>query len=410
MKTVNPPQRALIMIVLLFVSLFTGCDKQSDGDKQINVVFRFDDYSAVSMTSTELEIIDIFRKNQASVTFGVIPFVCAGEVNDPSPQEIIPLTASKGDILKSGIEEGILDIAMHGYSHQTIDVEPLTEFSTLEYNIQLDKITKGKKLLEDILEVPLNTFIPPWDQYDINTLHALEEAGFSTISADRKGSALDDTKLNFLPATCGLTHLRSAIKAARASSDNQPLIVVIFQEYDFKDLNEETGITTYHEFDDILNWLKTQKDIRILTIHQATEEIQDLSADRYLLTKQNYLLERFLPVALGGSVLIYHESPIFLKTLLKVGLSYIVIIIFGAVLFLLIGYLVFPRVDLLVIKIVTFGIIVISAIILLYKIYDLRPHSTDLAIGAAAIGASIGIYICFRSVKKRISVQSNGVT
>ena len=137
MRTAISYQRALITIVFVCTVLFTGCDKQPIEEKQVNVVFRFDDYSARSSTEMELRIIDAFRKNESSITFGVIPFVCAGDAHDPSPQDIVPLTSKKGEILKTGFEEGILDIALHGYSHQTIKAEHRMEFSSLDYNIQV---------------------------------------------------------------------------------------------------------------------------------------------------------------------------------------------------------------------------------------------------------------------------------
>ena len=83
------------------------------------MVFRYDDYSANSVTSAELKIIEAFRKNMAAITFGVIPYKVAGDVHDSFPQDLLPLDSVKGEILKTGFEEGVIDISMHGYSHQT---------------------------------------------------------------------------------------------------------------------------------------------------------------------------------------------------------------------------------------------------------------------------------------------------
>jgi hypothetical protein len=80
--------------------------------KQINVVFRFDDCSAKSSTDMELTIIDAFRYNKASVTFAVIPFIFNSSVDRPSIQDVIALDSSKGCILKDGLNEGVLDVAL----------------------------------------------------------------------------------------------------------------------------------------------------------------------------------------------------------------------------------------------------------------------------------------------------------
>lgn len=271
-------QRILVTFLFLCMVSFTACNKHPIENKQVNVnvVFRLDDYSASSNTDMELKIIDAFRKNEACITLGVIPYVCANDIHDPSPQDVIPLTSLKGDILKSGFNDGILDVALHGYSHQTISAGQWTEFSGLDYNSQVKRLAKGRKLLEDMIDAPVDTFVPPWNRYDLNTLRALEALGFSTLSADNKtGEVTETCNLNFLPYSSNLSGVRDAVKASRTSSDTQPVIVVLFHEYDFKEIDEKRGSITYQEFYALLNWLKSQKDIRLLSISQATQVINE---------------------------------------------------------------------------------------------------------------------------------------
>jgi peptidoglycan/xylan/chitin deacetylase (PgdA/CDA1 family) len=266
--------RVFVTIVFVCVVLFASCTRnirQSTEEKQVNIFFRFDDYSSRSSTDLELKIIDAFRKNEACITFSVIPFVCDRDIHDPSPQDSVPLTPEKGDILRAGYNSGILDIALHGYSHQTNHDKYMREFSGLDYKSQLERLKKGKEFLEDMIGVPVTTFVPPWNNYDLNTLQALEELGFSTLSADKDGEATEDSKLNYLPASSDLLHLRDAVKAERTSADVSPVIVVLFHEYDFKEIDEKRGRITYPEFSDLLTWLKRQKDVRFLSLRQATE-------------------------------------------------------------------------------------------------------------------------------------------
>ena len=44
----------------------------------INIIFRFDDYSALSNTELENQIISTFKETNSTLTIGVIPFVCEG--------------------------------------------------------------------------------------------------------------------------------------------------------------------------------------------------------------------------------------------------------------------------------------------------------------------------------------------
>ncbi len=254
-----------------------SCTSHQIEKKQINVVFRLDDYSACSNTDLELRIIDAFRMNEACITLGVIPYVCANDIHDPSGQELIPLTSMKGNILKSGLNEGVIDVALHGYSHQTISTGQWTEFSGLDYDNQVERLTKGKQLLESLIDAPVTTFVPPWNRFDLNTLRALEELGFSTLSAGKKiRGVTEECKLNILPYTCNLSGLRDAIEASQTSSDTQPVIVVLFHEYDFQEIDGKRGRITYQKFYELMKWLKSQRDVRLLSISQATQVINDL--------------------------------------------------------------------------------------------------------------------------------------
>ena len=275
----------IVLGLLLLVSTvpLTGCIKKPIETRQVNVVFRFDDFSARSSTDLEQHIIRLFAERKLPVTFSVIPFVCSGDIHDPTPQDLIPLSPDKAEILKTAQRQGILDIALHGYSHQTDGQPPYAEFAHLDYAHQVRKLSEGKKFLEDLLGASVTTFVPPWNKYDLNTLQALETLGFTTLSANRKGPGSLDSGLFFLPATCGLKHLADAISAARASSEKQPVVVVLFHEYDFKEINARRGRFTVDEFAALLDWVASQQDVRSLSISQAVETINDLSAERFLL-------------------------------------------------------------------------------------------------------------------------------
>jgi len=396
--------RLTILAVILFVCLipFTGWLSQAVEEKQINVVFRFDDYSALSRTDIALKIIDVFRKNKAAITFGVIPFVCAGSVHDPSPQDIVPLTSIKGDILKTAFKDGILDIALHGYSHQTINAKQRTEFSGLEYNSQVERLAKGKKFLEVMIDAPITTFIPPWNTYDLNTLLALEELGFSTISAGIQGEANGNSMLNFLPATCDLSQLRDAVRLARSSSDTQPVIVVLFHAYDFREVNEKRGNTTYQEFSHLMAWLKSQKDVRFLSISQATKVINDLSADRFLLNVSIHALLNQLPSFLRERHGNQYATDLakMSELWLCVGFFYLTILTFVAFTSFMVGYIVFPK-SKSIRNIGTYGGIAISIIILIYTFHDQQVGIKGMMVSTGIVGATIGTWLCFLYLKKK---------
>lgn len=402
-------KKYIIIVILIATIIFIGCKVQGTKEKQINVIFRLDDYSARSSTDMELKIIDAFRKNKASVTLGVIPFICDCDIHDPSPnKDVIALPSSKGEILRTGLKEGILDIALHGYSHQTMNTKPSTEFSGLDYNQQLIKIAKGKKFLEDMIDTPVITFVPPWNSYDTNTLKVLEELGFSTLSAGQFGDALGDSKLIFLPCSCSLFNVRDAVNAARISSDAQPIIVVLFHEYNFKEIDLKRGTITYPEFCVLLDWVKSQENVHLLSISQATKKIGDLSANRYLQVQRDYLLSEILPIQLreDGSNKYLYEYPVLAIPLLKVMCFYLVIIIFGATIFFNIGKLFFQKYAFLM-NIIMLGSIILSTIFLIYTLSGKHLALRRMVFTAGAIGVSIGFCLCSIDHRKKEASDEN---
>ena len=57
--------------ILLFISSFCG----ASADRDVIVVFRFDDYSELSSTEFEMNLIDSFQRRNISITFAVVPYI-----------------------------------------------------------------------------------------------------------------------------------------------------------------------------------------------------------------------------------------------------------------------------------------------------------------------------------------------
>jgi len=398
-------RKILIVIFCGCVIFFIVGPTRAFAGKKINVVFRYDDYSARSRTDIELKILDAFRKSKASITFGVIPFVVAGNVHDPLPQKLLPLTPAKCNILKDAFADGTLDIALHGYSHQTTNPQKMTEFSGVDYTNQLERLTKGKQFLETFIGAPVNTFIPPWNSYDSNTLHALEELGFRTVSGDRFGAG-KDSSLNFLPCTCNLNQLRSALRVARSSYDTNPVIVVCFHQFSFRELDNNRGSVDYKEFCDLLSWLCSQKDVRLLSISEATSVIPDLSGGRLLLNKRYLSLTELMPPfpsLLKENKTQYIESNgIYLLEIL-VFLIYCFLLISLGIIFSFIPLCFLFSKHQLFIKIVCFISVAVSVILSIYIYHDLHVSLRGIVVSLCAAGGAIGACTCYIYVNRKKS-------
>jgi len=400
---------ALKIMVLVLLCLFLILPETAIGfeQKQITVVFRYDDYSSLSPTDMEVKLINAFQKYKMPCTFGVIPYMCAGDIHDPNPQNVVPLTPMKASILKDAIEAHILEVALHGYSHQTIRLKSKgrgnTEFSSLNYDSQKQKIANGKALLEKMLDTQVNTFIPPWNSYDMNTLHALEELGFKNISAGKVGVTTDQSQLRFLPATCLILDLQDAVLAARKSRDVQPIIITLFHPYDFREISMERGTLTYQDFVELLMWVKSQGDIHVRTIGQATEAITDLNSHRFkiysdfLSSPPSTISPPFLMPRLKYYLSSAAVRDVKIRAWMFSTLFYALILAASVIATTFIGRLVFMRIRVLGIA-AKYGSLLLLGLFSIYVLRDLVVGFRGATILICLLGICLGIWVSFHQV------------
>src|SRR5260370_42580675 len=101
---------------------FSACTSDfcavNEGTRAVRVVFRYDDSSTKSSLDLERALLQAFANVGLQVTLGVIPFVCARDCADPSPQDLLALSPEKVQLLRGAAAEGHIEVALHGYSHQ----------------------------------------------------------------------------------------------------------------------------------------------------------------------------------------------------------------------------------------------------------------------------------------------------
>ncbi|WP_084185089.1 DUF2334 domain-containing protein [Desulfonatronum thiodismutans] len=279
--------------------------------KTVHVIFRYDDFSSSSPTEMEEKIIAVFKKHDAPLIISVIPFIASQNVLNPSPQALLPLQEEKAAILRQGHKDGIIDIALHGHTHQSMHPDRRSEFVGLGRAVQLEKLTTARSYIERVVGVRPQVFVPPWNAYDHETLTALEELDFTTLSADCRGVAPKDSALSFVPFTCSLDQLQDAIIIARKSLDPQPVIVVLFHIYDFLEHDALQGKLSFGELDALLAWLTAQDDVRVVSITQAVAGGVDLGSRRLRRARMNRKLAKFFPFFFRKDCLYLHSSVIY---------------------------------------------------------------------------------------------------
>lgn len=393
MKIAFSKKRYLISFVYLWI--FVGAFSFVHA-KQISIVFRFDDPSALSSLDIELKVIKSFREHNASLTFGVIPFKCEKSTRDPSPQNLIPFGEEKRDKLRSAVRDGIVDIALHGYSHQMTAKNSWTEFSGVSYEKQYKNLSKGKQYIEKLFGKPIKTFIPPYNTYDLNTLKALEVLGFTTLSAGLHGEVSVKSGLQFIPMSIRLHQVKHAVEQARKSKDLKPIIVVMFHEYDFLDEKIDgidKRLITIEDLNQLLSWLSLEDDVQIINFQQVTQQIDDLDVKRLSYVQYYESLKSLIPGFLKQSMSVYPERASLFGILTKTLIIYILIIVGTALLAWKIGCrIIFRFKNSKYFIIIPIGILLISFIVHLWT--DMQIQARMLAFYLILVGYILGVSIC----------------
>lgn len=421
----------LLSFIILFITLSDSGGYSEDlNQKNITIIFRFDDPSSTSETLVEQGVFAAFQKHRLSSTVGIIPFVCAGARFKPEPQDLCSLSPEKAAILRNAANAGVIEVAQHGYAHQTVREKTfagLTEFAGLDYRRQLNKIAQGKEYLEKMLGTPITTFIPPWNSYDLNTIMALENLGFKVLSANLRGQAPESASLKFIPMTCELHQLPQAVRIARLIPDAQPIICVLFHEYDFQEcgyfeddrVKKRLGLT---DLDEILAWIASQPDIRVQTLKDVAQRKVDLSAGRYHYNKIYnlvYFKPGFWPPHYGVYLPAHFNNPsgVGPKSKQLISLGKIINIISIILLYILIvsisyitGYFffnIFLRLSLVPEMLVTICIylyiFVVIFVVMFCYIYVDQIEYKMLSALSCACGTSLGSFHSYSLIKKESS-------
>jgi peptidoglycan/xylan/chitin deacetylase (PgdA/CDA1 family) len=269
------------------------------GGKQITVVFRLDDCSAISNTRLERTLLGLLRKYGWSCTFGIVPLVADGNWFNPDIMyNTVSLGREKIRLLQENIAAGTIEPALHGLTHQSegvYDGVHHAEFAGISYKQQYKKLEKGKQILEASLGTSIDIFIPPWNSYDTNTIKALHELDFTCLSSGKRfGGASVSRSLHYLPATCHLDNLKEAISEARTDNDQKPIIVVLLHEYDFLEVGDHRGIVTLKEFEALLDSIDQQQDVCVRSIQALIQSPEATGRKRFLANHGIYKHRRFM--------------------------------------------------------------------------------------------------------------------
>lgn len=277
---------AVLVIVLLFAALVVlgSMLPSRDNHQKITIILRYDDYSAVSNTHLEAQILEVLERHQLPCIFAVIPCVTTNGFRNAAPADSLVMSADKIALLKPYLDKGLIELCAHGCTHQTLpnrDLHELSEFVGRSYDDQVARLMHAKSTLEEQFGHTISTFVPPWGNYDTTTLRAAEAVGFSIISADPRGPVARDSRLLYVPGTCRIHQLSDAIHEARQlPSSASTLITAVIHPYDFIESDAARGVMTFSQFESLMAQISDEPDLQFASVVGATKLHSDLGADR----------------------------------------------------------------------------------------------------------------------------------
>lgn len=143
------------------------------------VCLRFDDYHQDTDHKKWVDVLSRYNNRGLRGIIGVIPRYQDERLNE----EVVGFL--------HGLQADGWEIAQHGYTHQDIGTgrggilyDERSEFAGIPLEEQRRRIGSGRDILESHGLHP-TTFIPPWHEYDRNTVRALTKEGFNCVNEGR---------------------------------------------------------------------------------------------------------------------------------------------------------------------------------------------------------------------------------
>ncbi len=231
-------------------------DPPESGEKYI--VFRSDDFAAFWSVSSAISITETLRDKGVAQVLSVVPTNVGYTLDDD------PVLADYLNIIK---DDASIEIALHGYDHSEY------EFRDMPYLDARFKIGTGLDILQNVLGIIPTTFVPPYHEYNDNTLRALEMHNISTISSGYddfvrgREFEIDEYGILHLPVAAEFYNWwENRVNAAEEiivpcenAMENHNVCVIMLHHHMFKDANGNMDPAKVKVLTDVADWAKSKE-------------------------------------------------------------------------------------------------------------------------------------------------------
>jgi len=251
----------------------------------MKLIFRYDDYCGSPKKPFEIDraIINLFVSREIPMVIGVVPLMSKDVYNYNNTEYYSLRDDEKRIKLLNYALENNFQVSLHGLTHQRTREIIRTEFKSLSYNVQYDKILQGIKILtETFPDNKVEVFIPPWNSFDHITVKSVQNVGLEVISCGWNYINGIKNGLNFAPAFISIVEFVKYIQRYSLEDLNKIFgnsnIVIIMHEYEFS-FNGGNNTVSFKEFGNILDIVQ-KYGIKITTINK--EDDTNIYIPRYM--------------------------------------------------------------------------------------------------------------------------------
>lgn len=289
---------------LFFLSLFAF---QYSFSENLKLVFRYDDF-VLKNDSLNKQLIDVFVKNKIPIVLGIVPYGSDRKV-------INELNLSFFDELKQGVNNGLIEIALHGFNHSRVSKNG--EFDHVQIEEQFYRMKLGKAYLDSLFQYHTISFIPPWNAYDENTLIVMEKIGMKIISSSMTvNQALTNDYIVYYPHT--IDDPKGLVQVIKRNVKRDGVIVLMFHSYDF---SEKFSVD---DLESLLIDLDRNYDIQFTTFRDLLNQSEKSDSNRFKSNLEVNLLSKLLNM----SGVLYEKEFVLLIRVLNLAI-YILLVIFS---------------------------------------------------------------------------------
>lgn len=241
----------------------------------MNVVFRYDDFR-LATDSLDKEMIRLFAAKNIPISLAVVP--CNVDESFAIKNDTFL------DSLKCLVDDGKVEICLHGLTHQQI---ANGEFAGVTYNEQYRRLSKGKQFLDSVFQRSICTFIAPFNAYDATTLEIINELGMPVLSGGlHSGQDWSNPRITYYPWT--IDHPRQFHRAIEENAHRPGTIILMYHHYDIdKEYNLDSLSIT-------LDYICSREDVLATTFEHLFQDGVSGSSHQAKINLEQNLLSKAL--------------------------------------------------------------------------------------------------------------------